>query len=94
MDDLRGRTATGGVAPQRVRMDGTGRIVIPVDMRRALEIREGEELTMSLEDDGIRLRTLDAGLARVRAIARSRRRSEGSVVDAFLAERRAEAARD
>ena len=94
MDDLRGRTAAGGVASQRVRIDGAGRIVVPVDMRRALEIREGEELTMSLEDDGIRLRTLDAGLARVRAIARSRRRGEGSVVDAFLAERRAEAARD
>ncbi len=93
MTDLRGKEATAGVLSQRVRIDGAGRIVVPVDMRRALEIRDGEELTVSLDDEGIRLRTLDAGLARVRAIAR-RRRGEGSVVDAFLAERRAEAARD
>ena len=94
MTDLRGKEATAGVLSQRVRIDGAGRIVVPVDMRRALEIRDGEELTVSLDDEGIRLRTLDAGLARVRAIARRRRRGEGSVVDAFLAERRAEAARD
>ena len=94
MTDLRGRPATVAVPSQRVRIDGAGRIVVPVDMRRALEIRDGEELTVSLEDDGIRLRTLEAGLARVQTIARRRRRGEGNVVDAFLAERRAEAARD
>ena len=82
------------LAPQRVRIDGAGRIVVPADMRRALEIRDGEELTISLEDDGLRLRTLAVALARVQAIARRRRRDEGSVVDAFLAERHAEAAGD
>ena len=94
MTDPRGRKATAGAPSRRVRIDGAGRIVVPADMRRALEIRDGEELTVSLEDDGIRLRTLDAGLARVRAIARRRRQGKGSVVDEFLAERRAEAARD
>ena len=88
------RSVAARVPPQRVRIDGAGRIVVPVDMRRALEIRDGQELTISLDDDGIRLRTLDVSLARVRAIARHRRKGEGSVVDAFLAERRAEAATD
>ena len=85
---------TATVPPQRVRIDGAGRIVVPVDMRRAMEISAGEELTISLEDDGIRIRTLDDALARIRAIARHRRQTGGSVVDAFLAERRAEAKGD
>ena len=80
--------------PQRVRIDGSGRIVVPAMMRKVLGIRDGQELTVSLEQDGLRLRTLDLALARVQAIARRRRKGEGSVVDAFLAERRAEAATD
>ena len=44
-------------------------------------------------DDGfVRLQTIDAALERVRAIARRRRRSDASVVDEFIAERRAESA--
>lgn len=63
-------------------------------MRKALDIRDGQELMVSLEQDGLRLRTLDHSLARVQAIARRRRKGKGSVVDDFLAERRAEAATD
>ena len=79
------------LGPQRVRIDSSGRVVIPVTMRKALGIRGGHELMMSLEQDGLRLRTLDHSLARVQAIARRRRKDKGSVVDAFLAERRIEA---
>ena len=59
--------------PQRVRMDGAGRVEI----------------------HGIRHRTLDVAVARVQAIAQRRRQGdENSVVDAFIADRRAEAAGD
>ena len=47
---------------------------------------------MSLDNGFLRLQTIDAALERVRAIARRRRRSDASVVDEFIAERRAEAA--
>ena len=47
---------------------------------------------MSLDDGFVRLQTIDAALERVRAIARIRRRGKASVVDEFIAERRAEAA--
>ena len=47
---------------------------------------------MSLDDGFVRLQTVDAALERVRAIARSKRRGDASVVDEFIAERRAEAA--
>ncbi len=79
---------------QRVRIDPAGRVVIPVEMRRALGIHDGQDLTVSLENDRITLRTLALARARVRAIARARREGHGSVVDEFLAERRAEASGD
>ena len=65
---------------------------MPAGFRKALGIRSGQELLMSLDDGFVRLQTIDAALERVRAIARSRRRSDASVVDEFITERRAEAA--
>lgn len=94
MDDRFGKSTPARLPVQRVRVDETGRIVIPREVLRALGIKEGEELTVSYDEQGIRLRTLDMARARVQAIARRRRQGEGSVVDAFLAERRAEAARE
>ena len=47
---------------------------------------------MSLDAGFVRLQTVDSALERVRAIARSKRRGDASVVDEFIAERRAEAA--
>ncbi|MYE82443.1 MAG: AbrB/MazE/SpoVT family DNA-binding domain-containing protein [Gammaproteobacteria bacterium] len=79
---------------QRVRIDAAGRIVIPAEMRRSLGIRDGQDLTVSLEKDGITLRTLALARARVRAIARAHRKGQESVVDEFIAERRAEAAHE
>ena len=76
---------------QRVRMDRAGRVVVPVGMRKALRIRDGQDLIISLDDKCIRLQTLDAALERVRGVARSKRKREGGLIDAFIAERRAEA---
>ena len=82
----------GDPGSRRVRLDSGGRIVVPAGFRRALGIGSGEELLMSLDDGFVRLQTVDAALERVRAIARSKRRGDASVVDEFIAERRAEAA--
>lgn len=65
---------------------------MPAGFRRALGIGAGQELVMSLDDGFVRLQTIDAALEQVRAIARRRRRSDASVVDDFIAERRREAA--
>ena len=79
---------------QRVRVDGAGRVVVPAAMRKALGIRSGQNLAISLDGDCIRLQTIDAALERVRAIARRKRKSALSVVDEFIAERRKEAAEE
>ena len=87
-----GKTSFRWEASQRVRVDGAGRVVIPVEVRKALGIEKGQELTLSLTDDGLTLRTLERARARVKALARAHRKDARSVVDAFLAARRAEAA--
>ena len=76
---------------QRVRMDRAGRVVVPAGIRKALRIRDGQDLTISLDDGFIRLQTLDAALERVRGIARSRHNRGAGLIDEFIAERRAEA---
>ena len=85
-------TLGGDHGSRRVRVDSAGRIVVPAGLRRALGIGTGQELLLSLDDGFVRMQTIDAALARVRAIARRRRSSGASVVDEFIAERRAEAA--
>ena len=77
---------------KRVRVDPGGRVVVPAGFRKALGIRNGQEVLMALDDGFVRLQTIDAALERVRAIARRRRKGGTSVVDDFIAERRVEAA--
>ena len=76
---------------KRVRVDPGGRVVVPAGFRKALGIRNGQEVLMTLEDGFVRLQTIDAALERVRVVARRRYQSSSSVVDDFIAERRAEA---
>ena len=79
---------------QGVRIDEAGRVVVPAPIRKALGIRGRQMLHISLDDGFIRLQTVEAGLERIREIARSRGKSSKSVVDDFIAERRAEAAKE
>ena len=80
--------------PERVTIDEAGRLVVPARFRKALDIRGRQQLVVGLEGDTIRLRTPSAALARLQAIARQKRQGSGSVVDEFILERRAEAARE
>ena len=92
MQPAPGRSQPPKATTQRVRIDHAGRVVIPVEIRRALGIEHDTHLTVSLEKDGVTLRTLAMTRARVKTIARAHRKDPGSVVDEFLAERRTEAA--
>lgn len=75
-------------------MDKAGRLVMPSDVRKALNLDGEQELLITLEDGRVRLQTIDEGLSRVREIAKRKRRRRGSMVDEFIAERRAESLRD
>ena len=48
------------------RIDELGRIVVPIEMRRALDIGERETMEISVEGDGIVLRRAHVGLCVLR----------------------------
>ena len=94
MEEMRVPSQFKRTLGQGVRIDEAGRVVVPAPIRKALGIRGKQMLHISLDDGFIRLQTVEAGLERIRAIARSKGKSSKSVVDDFIAERRAEAAKE
>jgi bifunctional DNA-binding transcriptional regulator/antitoxin component of YhaV-PrlF toxin-antitoxin module len=81
-----------------VRVDASGRAVIPRALREALGIPEGGELRMRLENGELRATTRMAALRRMqeklRALAPAEALADGrGAVEALIADRRAEAAR-
>ena len=77
----------------RIRLGDRGRLVLPAELRRAAGFQDGDELTVSLEADGMRI------VGR-RELARSGRGSlahlkgDRDLIGELLNERRAEAARE
>lgn len=78
----------------RVRIAEGGRIVIPAEYRKALGLRIGDEVVLSLEEDEVHLYTIDAAIRRAQALVRQYVPAERSLVDELIADRRAEAARE
>lgn len=74
-----------------VRVGPKGRVVLPAPVRRELSIEEGDELVVIVEDDGVMLMTREAAIARLRLLMGP---SDGTAVDEFLEQKRAEAERE
>ena len=79
-----------------MKMSEGGRVVVPAEVRRALGVSEGETLVGELRDGEFVLTTKRARMeAAVRHFQKFCPPETGrSLVDEFLAERRAEAARE
>ena len=77
-----------------LRIGPQGRIVIPVEMRRELELEPGETLMARVEAGRLVLERREEILERLRGEVRGRRRKRGSAVDELIAERRADAQRE
>lgn len=75
-------------------VDRHGRVVIPAEFRRALGLREGDELAVELEDGTLKLVTRAQAVARAQAMVAARTGGRRSLVQELLAERRVEAVRD
>ena len=78
------------------RVDQQGRVVIPADVRKQAGIELGKPIAFVLEDGKVGLMTVRQGIERAQKMAaRLFKRVEGrSLVDEFIAEKRAEAARE
>lgn len=70
-----------------------GGMHLPAEIRRALGLSGPGRIVLTQDESGIRL-TTDDPLRRVRELAAPYRRHSRSVVDEFIAERRAESAED
>ena len=83
------------MSSRTVRMSSGGRLVIPVDIRRELNISDGTAVTLTLMDGEMRVRTVQEGIKRAQEIfAKYNKRPDVSIVDELIADRRAEALRD
>ena len=71
----------------RTRISQNGRIVIPAAFRKALRIDDGDELVLRLEDDELRITTLQRRIQRAQERARRYVKPGTSPVDELLKER-------
>lgn len=75
------------------KMDRAGRLLLPQRFRTELGLGEGSEVLLRVEDGEIRLTTRSAALKKAQAAMQAFKPAD-SVVDSFLADRRAEALRE
>lgn len=88
------KTEPWNYQPVRVRIVAGGRVVIPAEVRQGLGVKEGDELLISRDGDGIRITTVQQAVKEVQAYFGQFKKSGERVVDEFLAERREEAAKE
>jgi bifunctional DNA-binding transcriptional regulator/antitoxin component of YhaV-PrlF toxin-antitoxin module len=83
------------VARAFARISKGGRLVIPVEFRRALDMAEGVAVALTLEDGSLRVRTRQEGIRRAQElIAKYNLHPEKSMVDELIAERLEEARKE
>ena len=78
----------------RLTLDSAGRIVIPVEFRRAMRIVEGDELMARVVDGELRLITPDMAVRRAQKLVRELIPGDAGLADSLIADRRREAAKE
>lgn len=78
-----------------LKVAANGRVVIPIDVRRALGLEEGGSLWLEQTDSELVLRTRVQQMRAARALARETLKDyKGDLVAELIADRRAEAAKE
>ena len=75
----------------RIRVDAAGRVVVPAELRERFGIQPGSDLSVSVDDDGIHLRTAKQMIRAAQDAIAPYRTPGVSVVDELIRERRDEA---
>ncbi len=78
----------------RVKIGEGGRIVIPARLRHAVGARVGDSVTLSLEDNSIRITTQKEALRRLQELLRQHVPETVSLARELVRDRREEAARE
>jgi AbrB family looped-hinge helix DNA binding protein len=78
----------------RTKVTQGGRIVIPADMRRRLGIEVGEDVSIALDGESLRIVTQKESIKRAQALVSKFVPKGVSLVDELVADRRREAANE
>jgi len=78
----------------RARVNENGRVVIPAALRKALGINIGDQVVLRVEDDELRISTLQRRIERAQRLVRQHVKPGTSLVDELIAERREAAKRE
>lgn len=78
----------------RLTVAGDGRLVIPAEMRRAMQIDASGRVTARVVNGELRVVSAAMALAQARDLVRAFDQGQGSPVDELIRERRAEAERE
>lgn len=87
-------TLPDGTIRYFLKLGAKGRVLLPAEMRAALDLQEGELITAWLKDGELRLHSHLRGLRKIRDEARALAQNTGYASDELIAERRAEALKD
>ena len=87
-------TLPDGTTRYFLKLGAKGRVLLPAELRAALDLAEGELITAWLKDGELRLHSHLHGLRRIRDEARSLAQRTGYASDELIAERRDEALKD
>ena len=71
-----------------------GRLILPAEFRRQLDLKDGDRVTIEMVDDQLKISSQMAAVRRLQAKIAQYVPEGVSLVDELIAERRAEAARE
>lgn len=78
----------------RTRIGAGGRIVIPLEMRKALQVKEGDHLLLEVDAKGLHVRSIRQALRLAQQIVARYVKPGRSLAAELIAERRREAKRE
>ena len=78
----------------RARVNENGRVVIPAAFRKALGIHVGDEVVLRIEDNELRISTLQGRVASAQRLVRRHIKRGTSLADELISERREAARRE
>ena len=76
----------------QMKMSDGGRVVIPLEIRQALNLKEGDAVLWELDGGSARITTRAQRIRQAQALVRKHVPAGQSLADELIAERRAEAA--
>ena len=76
------------------KVDRHGRVVIPVEYRRALGLEEGDPVVLQLRNGVVRMLSRAEAIREAQDLVARHTAGKRSLVDELIAERRAESARE